>query len=118
MKKNDAADWRSALGTVLSQMDTAGATDAAPSTGPEPAEDPQVQTTPLHLELERKGRAGKTAVVVFGFTIPDDKVAALAAKMKKALGTGGSVRGSEILIQGDRRDDIRRFLQAQGFKVK
>lgn len=107
-------DWMAALQGLKQQMD--------PDTGPQqPQQAPQpaqpVQTGRLQIVMERKGRAGKTATIVTGFTIGDDAVAALAADLKKALGTGGSARGGEILIQGDRREDVRRFLCARKFKI-
>ncbi len=75
-------------------------------------------TDTLTITFERKGRGGKCATSIYGFTVEDHEIAALAADMKKALGTGGSARGGEILIQGDRRDDVRRFLAARGFRTK
>ena len=38
--------------------------------------------------------------------------------MKRTLGTGGSSRGGEILIQGDRRQDVLRFLTSKGLKAR
>jgi translation initiation factor 1 len=48
----------------------------------------------------------------------DDEINSLAADLKRALGTGGSVRGTEILLQGDRRAKIRESLTKKGFTVK
>ena len=50
--------------------------------------------------------------------MPDDEVEDLASKMKRRLGTGGSVRGGEILIQGDRRQAVLDFLTAEGYKAR
>lgn len=72
----------------------------------------------LLVELDRKGRRGKEATIVSGFTIDDDRVAALASQLKTKLGTGGSARGGEILIQGNRLEAVAAMLKAQGFKVK
>lgn len=76
------------------------------------------QTARLDILLERKGRAGKCATIITGFTIDDADVAALAAEIKRTLGTGGSARGGEILIQGDRRDDVLRLLTSHGLKAR
>lgn len=76
-----------------------------------------VQRGKLNIIYERKGRGGKQATIITGFELPDCEVAAVAATLKKRLATGGSARGGEILIQGDRRDDVRRELKAMGYKV-
>ena len=72
----------------------------------------------LDIILEKKGRGGKIATIVTGFTMSDDEVDALASKMKSSLGTGGSARGGEILIQGDKRDAVLKFLVKQGYKAR
>ena len=76
------------------------------------------QTGRLDIVLERKGRAGKTATLITGFTVSDDAVADIAAQLKRSLGTGGSARGGEILIQGDRRKDVLGRLTALGLKAR
>ena len=72
----------------------------------------------LDIILEKKGRGGKIATIVTGFTLDDEELAQLASKMKASLGTGGSARGGEILIQGDKRDAVLKFLTKQGYKAR
>jgi translation initiation factor 1 len=55
---------------------------------------------------------------VTGFTIPDENVRRIAAQLKSALGTGGSARGGEILVQGDRRNDVLRLLTSFGYRAR
>lgn len=73
----------------------------------------------LTVFYERKGRGGKEATII---VCPDSMSAAdteaLAAKLKRTLGTGGSCRGGEILLQGDRRKPLRDILEKLGFKVR
>lgn len=83
---------------------------------PETHQNNQSETTPvppagkpkgkgrLRIVTEKKGRGGKTATIIFGFdeNVTDEEISALAAKLKKKLSTGGSARGGEILIQGER----------------
>ena len=82
------------------------------------SEVPSGQKAPLHVLIEKKGRGGKTATIIEGFEISDDEIEEIAHTLKKKLGTGGSSRGGEILIQGDRKADVVRLLKEMGFKVK
>lgn len=111
-----ATDWRDRLAALAAQM-PAEQPDSRPEAEVEPAPAQAAAGAPwsaqkerLLVTLSRKGRAGKTATIISGFTIPDDAVEALAAHLKRTLGTGGSARGGEILIQGDRRTDLLRLL--------
>lgn len=72
----------------------------------------------IEVILDRKGRNGKTATIAAGFTCDDDELKTIASKLKSRLSVGGSARGGEILIQGDRADDVRQLLRELGFKVK
>jgi translation initiation factor 1 len=71
----------------------------------------------LSVFVEKKGRAGKTATIITGFRCDDDRLKAVAAKLKAALGCGGSARAGEILIQGERRADVEKQLRAMGYKI-
>ncbi len=68
--------------------------------------------------LDKKGRKGKAATIVAGFTLPDDEVEGVARQLKTRLGCGGSARGGEILIQGDKRREVAEALSALGFSSR
>ena len=70
------------------------------------------------VAVERKGRGGKCATIIADFpdVMTDADIEALGARLKRRLGTGGSARGGEILIQGDRRTELRPLLEAEGFR--
>ena len=67
----------------------------------------------LRVIVDHKGRKGKVATIIEGFTVGDDEVAAVAASLKKRLGT----RGGEILIQGDVAAKVLELLKADGYKI-
>lgn len=72
----------------------------------------------IEILLDKKGRKGKTATLAVGFKCDDTRLKEIASELKSRLSTGGSARGGEILIQGDRRDDMKKILSGMGFKVK
>lgn len=84
--------------------------------GEEPAQPAPSPAKPgkLNVLIERKGHKGKTVTIIEGFNASDDRVASIASQLKQALGTGGSSRGGEILIQGNRLDDVKRWLKDKG----
>ena len=73
------------------------------------------QTQRLDVLLDRKGRRGKAATIVAGFTLPDAEVEEIARRLKTTLGCGGSARGGEILIQGDKRREVSAALHTLGY---
>ncbi len=110
----DNKDWRTSLKAFLDSNP-----DLPP--GEETAEEAVRGRCPaarLDILLDRKGRAGKTATIVTGFAEDDKEVARLASSIKSSLGAGGSSRGGEILIQGDRRKDVLEFLLTRGYKAR
>ena len=74
--------------------------------------------TRLDIVLEKKGRGGKQATIVTGFTCDDESLKEVASKLKRSLGVGGSARGGEILIQGDFRKRVLDELTSMGFKAR
>ncbi|HET9870047.1 MAG TPA: translation initiation factor [bacterium] len=72
----------------------------------------------VHLRLETHGRRGKAVTVLQGFTRRPEELEALARTLKAKCGSGGTVKGSMIEIQGDVRARVRDLLLAEGFHVK
>ncbi|MCE5276123.1 MAG: hypothetical protein LLG43_13440, partial [Deltaproteobacteria bacterium] len=50
--------------------------------------------------------------------LDDDGLRALAKELKQRCGTGGTVKGGVIEIQGDHRDLIVAELKGRGYSVK
>ena len=70
------------------------------------------------LRVEKAGRGGKTVTVVFGLPQNAAFLKDLAQDLKRACGTGGSVREDGVELQGDLRARVREFLVARNFQVK
>lgn len=72
----------------------------------------------IRVQREVKGRKGKTVTTVSGFQINEAELKILAGELKRCCGTGGSVKGGVIIIQGDHRDTLIAELKNRGFKAK
>lgn len=63
------------------------------------------------------GRGGKTVTAVSGFKgIGGSELNQLAKRMQKSCGAGGTVKGGQIEIQGDKRDQVATILTEAGFQ--
>lgn len=111
-------DWKSSLEALKSTLPEAPAEQPETADHPQNANQANRQQPRLDIILDKKGRKGKAATIVAGFTIADEEIEPIAARIKQSLGTGGSVRGGEILIQGDKRKEVLAALTAMGFKAR
>lgn len=107
-------DWKNALSALRGKM-------SEPENDPEPileeAEEKLSQKNPLLVIVDKKGRNGKVATIIEGFTISQHQVEEIARKIKQQLGIGGSVREGEILVQGDHLVKVIEILTDLGFKT-
>ncbi len=72
----------------------------------------------VRLLRDRKGRGGKTVTLIAGLSGSPTALAALASELKRLCGTGGTLRGELIEIQGDHRERLRSELERRGYTVK
>lgn len=111
------ADWMKSLEALKASLPEGEEANVAPQEAFDEAL-PSVSQPRLDIVLDKKNRKGKAATIICGFTCDDAEVAAIAGKLKQKLGTGGSARGGEILIQGDKRTRVLAALNALGFKAR
>ncbi len=110
-KKND---WKRRDGVVYSTDDSFSyAYD----------EQQEQQTLPprqqqLRVSLDKSGRAGKQVTLVTGFVGTSQDLDGLGKLLKSKCGVGGSVKGGEVLIQGDVRDKVLQVLLKEGYHAK
>jgi translation initiation factor 1 len=92
--------------------------DHHPSEEPEKKEAPTLwlQKDPLICKYEK--RKGKATTIIEGYTGATADFKQLAKEIKQLLSVGGSFKNEQIIIQGDYRDRIMKFLQDKGFKTK
>src|SRR5271163_4214588 len=72
----------------------------------------------VRVGREVKGRAGKGVTTVAGLPLSEHEMVALATRLKKRCGSGGTVRNGVIEIQGDHRDAIVTELIKMGWQAK
>jgi translation initiation factor 1 len=72
----------------------------------------------VRVAREIKGRAGKGVTTITGLPLSLADIEALATKLKKRCGSGGTVREGIIEIQGDHRDVIVAELIKMGWPAK
>jgi translation initiation factor 1 len=75
-----------------------------------------IQKDPLICKFEK--RKGKVNTIIEGYEGEMDDFKQLAKEIKQFLSVGGSFKDEQIIIQGDYRDKIMKFLTDKGFKVK
>lgn len=101
-------DWRDALRNL--DLPDGPETEVTEETPAAPARKPKII-----VSFERKGRGGKQATILSGFDCDENELEETASKLKRKLACGGSARGGEILLQGDRRESVRPLLRELGY---
>ena len=108
MSKNKSRTvWSSEQGDLRKKEDRPASVKSLP---------PQQQTAYLHRES--KGRGGSVVTLVKNLTLSPTDMKSLTKKLKSLCGSGGTVKGGVIEIQGEHREKIARTLEKMGFKVK
>ena len=114
----DNNDWKSVLGAAFNITTDATEVPSADDVQPAISALEQQGKKMIDIILDKKGRNGKKATIVANLVMDDDNLKMLAAELKRACGVGGSARGGEILIQGDKREKVLDFLIGKGYKAR
>jgi translation initiation factor 1 len=75
-------------------------------------------TGAVRVSRATQGRGGKIVSVVAGLPLGREELATLAAELKRRCGSGGTVRGGVIEIQGEHRDTLVDELVKRGFAAQ
>jgi len=71
-----------------------------------------------HLIFAKEKRRGKVVTIIRDFYMEKKQLQALLKELKKSLGTGGTLKESEMEFQGEVQDKLRQLLGEKGFKFK
>ena len=69
----------------------------------------------LRVNIEKKGRSGKTVTLINGFIGTENDLKELGRLLKSKCGVGGSAKDGEILIQGEFKQRVIELLKAEGY---
>ena len=111
-------DWKDILSRMKTEREESDNCISDSSMQHNPEEDKHKQIAPLTIILDKKGRKGKIATIIEGFTIPQEEVENIARAIKNRIGVGGSTREGEILLQGDQKQKVVEFLKTCNYKFK
>ena len=108
MKNND---WKERLNVVYSTN---------PDFKYESVEEEAVETLDkkqqkLRVNIEKKGRGGKTVTLINGFIGTENDLKELGKLLKSKCGVGGSAKDGEIMVQGDFKVKIIELLIKEGY---
>jgi translation initiation factor 1 len=81
-----------------------------------PEVEPEKQS--LKVQVSRKGRKGKSVTIISGFEHKSETLAKLAKDLKAQCGSGGTVKGNTIEIQGEHGAKLVTLLTEKGYKAK
>ena len=69
----------------------------------------------LFVGTDKKNRAGKVVTFISGFIGKKEDLEELGKAVKSFCGSGGTVKEGEIIIQGDHKEKVARWLQQKGY---
>lgn len=72
----------------------------------------------IRIHRQTKGRKGNGVSVIVGLIADEASIKTLAKQLKRKLGVGGSVKQGNIELQTSEREQIKEYLQSQGYQVK
>jgi translation initiation factor 1 len=72
----------------------------------------------IRVSRETRGRKGAGVTIIRGLPLDNAGLTALASRLKKRCGAGGTVHEGTIEIQGDHRDLVIQELRRPGWTVK
>ena len=75
------------------------------------------ETAKIVISKEIRGRYKKTSTVIRGMahSMKDQEIIAITSELKTKIGTGGTYKEGQIILQGDHREVVKELLIEKGF---
>jgi translation initiation factor 1 len=71
-----------------------------------------------NLRVWKEYHGGKAVTIIRDYIGSASDLEALGKEIKVKCGVGGTVKNGEIIIQGDKREQVMKLLEQKGFKAK
>jgi translation initiation factor 1 len=68
----------------------------------------------IRIRLETR-KFGRPTTIVDGINDKDADLGGLAQKLKRFCATGGTAKNGQVMLQGDHREKVRRYLITLGY---
>jgi translation initiation factor 1 len=72
----------------------------------------------VSVQMETAGRRGKQVTVIKGITHNPQVIEDLLKDLKTRLGTGGTVKGKTLELQGDHVNKVKDLLKDEGYEIR
>jgi len=72
----------------------------------------------VRVQRTRGGKGGKTVTVISGLELNDGEAKSLLKILKARCGTGGTLKGDSLELQGDQIVDTLELLRKEGYRPK
>jgi translation initiation factor 1 len=92
-----------------------GMKDALPK-GPDPKIKEAKGPAKAVVRMERVGRGGKEVTVIEQLDLPVKDRDEWLKALKNALGCGGTIEGTALVLQGDQRERVPKLLEKRGVR--
>jgi translation initiation factor 1 len=75
------------------------------------------ETTRIVISKQIRGKYKKISTVVIGISskLKDSEITKITSELKSKIGTGGTYKDGQIILQGDHRDVVKQLLVKRGF---
>ena len=70
------------------------------------------------VQKTRGGKGGKTVTVISGISLDGDQAKHLLKSLKVSCGTGGTLKGEALELQGDQIAVVLELLRKEGYRPK